>query len=281
MVSKWQAASIEIKTQRQHGSFGPSHDHHSNPQKLRLESGKKSKSSAKNESKIAIPQETVEGPCISTTPQDLTSVPSSDTKELENAIEASVAATSRGNPEEDQLVERAIRASVLELQSASYKEDDDEAIKRAIQASIAEAKRSRPASKAELEDTSEHDRQLEESLQQSLQQTRSMAHSEVACGHDDFDDSGIESEDGDNLHTDGNTGTSRKADEDLERAIELSKKTHEHHMMELGNQKSEEEVVLNYIMKQSVLEEEHKRNIAKLNNTRLNAHNLPPKKFKE
>ncbi|KAI9677161.1 MAG: hypothetical protein M1829_002735 [Trizodia sp. TS-e1964] len=86
--------------------------------------------------------------------------------ELEQAIKTSIAATSNGNDAEDRLIERAIRASVIELQSAKAAQaGDDEAYERAIHASINEAHR-------ESEENSTgplHERTgLERSLQESL-----------------------------------------------------------------------------------------------------------------
>ncbi|KAI9872812.1 MAG: hypothetical protein M1823_008077, partial [Watsoniomyces obsoletus] len=65
--------------------------------------------------------------------------------EFEEAIQKSVTATSRGNPDEDALIERAIRASVKELQQAQSADGnhDDETYQKAVKASIEEAKKAR------------------------------------------------------------------------------------------------------------------------------------------
>jgi hypothetical protein len=90
--------------------------------------------------------------------------------EFEHAIHTSVAATSRGDPEEDDMIERAIRASVRELQSAEdSKLSDQEALERAIQASIGEAGHRPSTSTIEYtEKDAEHERALEYAIQQSL-----------------------------------------------------------------------------------------------------------------
>ncbi|PGH02776.1 hypothetical protein AJ79_07541 [Helicocarpus griseus UAMH5409] len=66
------------------------------------------------------------------------------TNEVENAIRESVKVSSSGNEEEDKTIERALRASVAELQLAEADgEDEQQAYARAIEASIEEAKRAR------------------------------------------------------------------------------------------------------------------------------------------
>jgi hypothetical protein len=90
--------------------------------------------------------------------------------QFEHAIHTSVAATSRGDPEEDEMIERAIRASVRELQAAQdSKLSNQEALERAIQASIGEAGHRPSTSSMEYtEKDAEHERALEYAIQQSL-----------------------------------------------------------------------------------------------------------------
>jgi len=62
---------------------------------------------------------------------DLTAIPKTtiagdhDSAAFEEAIRKSVAATSKGDPEEDKLIEMAIRASIEELQRASAEGQQD------------------------------------------------------------------------------------------------------------------------------------------------------------
>ncbi|KAI9830004.1 MAG: hypothetical protein M1826_005177 [Phylliscum demangeonii] len=66
--------------------------------------------------------------------------------DLEDAIQNSVAVTSKGDAEQDELIERAIRASVNELIAAQHEEvAEHEALHRAIDASVSETKRMTPA----------------------------------------------------------------------------------------------------------------------------------------
>lgn len=89
-----------------------------------------------------------------------------DQRELERAITASVAEASRGNPEEDELIASAIRASITELEraDASTQQDDEEALHRAMVASMSEAGRTNV--------TEEEQKALEETLRRSLLETR-------------------------------------------------------------------------------------------------------------
>ena len=106
------------------------------------------------------PQEAVEG---SIEEQNL---------EFEHAIHASVAATSRGNAEEDMMIERAIRASVKELQKAGGNANDSDVLNRAIQASIAEANRrlssADPGPITMTNDDEEHQALLEKAIMCSV-----------------------------------------------------------------------------------------------------------------
>jgi hypothetical protein len=102
-------------------------------------------------------------------------VPHKDASQLdyEEAIQQSVAMTSKGNPEEDALIERAIRASVAELQSAQAADfEHDDALQKAIQAGIAEVRKvdADGAANEEPNALSYHndDAVLEESLYRSL-----------------------------------------------------------------------------------------------------------------
>jgi hypothetical protein len=150
-------------------------------------------------------------------------VHSETNEEFEEAIRESVAATSRGDPEEDLMIERAIRASVRELQRGEGAGlSDTEALNRAIQASVKESAR---RDSQEGEDP-EHQKMLEKAIQESLASY--------------------------SLH--GTTGD-EAADEHLKLAIQKSKEEAD------AKPKSEEEIVLEYVKKQSLLEEEHRQKV--------------------
>ncbi|RDW73139.1 putative glucosyl glucuronosyl protein [Coleophoma cylindrospora] len=168
----------------------------------------------------------------------------SENMEFEEAIRASVAATSRGDAEEDSMIERAIRASVRELQKASGSSlSDSEALQQAIRASIDESSRGRPegiATEARpitmTDEEAEHQAMLEQAIQQSLRE------------HQISDPVASRSQE---------TDPDREA-EDLRKAIEASQSTHSDEQKGASGDKTEEDIVLEYIKKQSLAEEQHR-----------------------
>ena len=182
-----------------------------------------------------------------------------ESEELEEAIRLSVRETSKGDPEEDAAVERAIRASMLELQRSRAERarkqqqpqpgvGEDEDLNRAIQASVAEA---HPGG--------ERDEELEKALAQSLKEQRKQRSSDSEW------DSDPDTED----------------DEEYKRAIQESSQhpegdppaydpghlggttQEEFQAQQPGEktqqEKSEEQVVMDYVKKQSMLEEQHRK----------------------
>jgi hypothetical protein len=82
-------------------------------------------------------------------------------RQMEDAIAGSVTETSRGDAREDELISRAIRASMIELQREPEPgEDEEEMLRRAMNASLEEAQRAGVSE--------EEQKMLEETLQQSL-----------------------------------------------------------------------------------------------------------------
>ena len=191
--------------------------------------------------------------------------------DFEEAIRASVAATSRGNPEEDQMIERAIRASVKELQLASNEGDNTEAIQRAIKASVTEAAQARSNNRSHMRSTTldgvgDHEKELAAALQHSLRETQQSGRRHQL----DFDDSGVDTDDDENIKaaiersksTFIGQSTDGKDDDDFQAALELSMKAHEEPEQGLSRLKTEEEIVLEYVKKQSLAEEELKKSVA-------------------
>ena len=220
----------------------------------------------------------------------------------EDAIRKSVTATSRGNPQEDAIIERALRASVRELQQAQENgEIKDESYQRAVAASVSEAKRARGELTAKDEKANpmesagfagEDDEALTRVLTQSLEEHNisQQDHNPPAYGsghhrrhkdgeHDWSSDSGIGTDDDENfkrtleeskrLHTENQmkqsvVSTNEMAgdaddDDELKRAITESETGHKSREDDLARQKTEEEIVLEYVKKQSLLEEQHKQ----------------------
>jgi len=154
-------------------------------------------------------------------------------EELEAAIRASVLATSTGNVEQDAVVERAMRASIAELQKSGSL-TEAEAMEHAINTSMTESQRLSSAPDSGYISPTEdakYNALLEKSIQLSLQESRNPR---ITVD--------VDSED----------------DEDIKRAIEESKK--HSHIENSSSQalSNEERVVLEYVKKQSLAEEEHK-----------------------
>ena len=198
-------------------------------------------------------------------------------RELEAAIAASVAETSRGNTDEDQRIAGAIRASIAELERVpadSSVEDEEAALKRAIQASIEEAGRGGA--------TAEEQRVLEETLRQSLldvsrrRQHGSDSEWDSSDTEDDADFQRIMAESKELAHLQQNfpqdyqstAGVQNNGaagvgeDDELKRVLEESEKAEKERMANADKQKSEDEIVMEYIKKQSLMEEEHRQRLA-------------------
>lgn len=279
VVSRWQAIQVEIEKERQLARHGGFHGHHCYL-KATIEAleEKKRHSAEKKRLKRGLSSDTEKSPRVIPTdhpfvgrprePKNTASTP--DSGDFEEAIKTAVAATSRGNPEEDAMIERAIRTTVTELQNASKDGDSGDAIQRAIQASVAEAAQTRQDEQsnptaAGSDEVGDNDEQLKTALLLSLQEnTKSDQPNPLANA--DFDDSGIDTDDDENIKAaiqrskampiaDPPVGSPKE--EDLRKVIELSKK--EHDQDHLSKSKTEEEIVLEYVKKQSLAEEQHKR----------------------
>lgn len=213
-------------------------------------------------------------------------------RELESAIAASVADSSRGDPEEDQLIAQAIRASIAELENVPAGgglADEEEALKRAIQSSIEEAKRSGR--------TEEEQRILEETLRKSILDTshRRQHGSDSEWGSSDTEDDAdfqrilaeskelahlqqdfppayetavAANQSGTDTHQSGVLGRSHvyfesniEEDAELQKVLEESERAEKDRMENAQKQMTEEEIVMEYVKKQSLLEEEHRRRV--------------------
>jgi UDP:flavonoid glycosyltransferase YjiC (YdhE family) len=202
-------------------------------------------------------------------------------RELEAAIAASVAENSHGNAEEDQVIARAIRASVAELERApagASEEDEEAMLKRAMQASMEEAGRSGA--------TEEEQKLLEETLRKSILDTsRHRQHGsdsewDSSDTEDDADFQRIIAESKELAHLQqhypgeyqsaagaqgsGNVGAAGGSadttveDEELKKVLQESEKAEKERQANASKEKSEDEIVMEYIKKQSLLEEEHR-----------------------
>lgn len=222
-------------------------------------------------------------------------------RELEAAIAASVAESSRGNPEEDRLVASAIRASIAELDRTppdeATAEDDEQLLKRVMTNSLEEAGHS--------EYTEEEQKVLEETLRKSLLETsRKRQHGSDSEWNSDSDTEEdeeyqriiAESKELAHLHAhhpqdyanaapgvqqaaqqhaqqqsgvidamgqaiQGNQPSAQIDDEDaeLQKVLAESEQAEKERVNELEKQRTEEDIVMEYVRKQSLLEEEHRQ----------------------
>ena len=281
MVSRWQAIQVEIEKERQLARHGSFHGHHCYL-KATIEAleEKKKHSAEKKRLKRGLSSDADQSPRVVPSDHPFVSRPSEsknaasnpDSADFEEAIKTAVAATSHGNPDEDAMIESAIRASVVELQNASKDSENGDAVQRAIQASVAEAAKGRQVERTNStadrsDEASDHDEELKAALQLSLQESSKLDR-EAVLANADFDDSGIDTDDDENIKAaiqrsktlpiaDPQIDSSK--DEDFQKVIELSKTAQEEHDQGLSKSKTEEEIVLEYIKKQSLAEEQHKK----------------------
>ena len=204
--------------------------------------------------------------------------------EFEAAIKASVAETSRGNPEEDELIARAIRASMTELQRPQPEDEtEEEALQRVMKASMEEAQKSGVSE--------EEQRVLEETLRTSMLDTSKARRQHGSDSEWDSSDTEDDEdyqrmiEESKHLHdlhsrpekgdeyftaiagtreTSNAQGATQDDNEEeaLRKAIEESERAAQEHQTNLEKQRTEEDIVMEYVKKQSLAEEEHRRRMA-------------------
>ena len=274
VISRWQAIQVDIEKERKlarHGSFSGNHCYLKATIEQRKKKIAEKKAKKKHDKEIHHDDddEHTETPSAhpfvtqSRQPKDVSTVAEGD--DFEEAVKASVAATSKGDLEQDKMIEQAIRASVRELQTAQ-KEGDEDAMQRAIKASVAEAARIRKEQVAAGHNSTDeyHDEELELALHRSVSHHPPRDHVHPLANAD-FDDSGVDTDDDENMKTaierskSGSINHSHRqvpVDKHLEKAIETSKRDHEE------RQRTDEEVVMEYVKKQSLLEDEHRKNMA-------------------
>jgi len=187
------------------------------------------------------------------------------------------------------MIERALRASVLELHKAQSGDEKDanEAYQRAIRASVEEAKKVRAETSlggqetgvekvgSKSDGTEGHDYELEKALTKSLEDYH--ASLGQAPANDDRD-SGLGTEEDEayqrtieeskRSHMENERKLAeierqqrliKEEDQELQRALAESQQENKTKEEELQKQRNEEDVVMEYVKKQSLLEEEHRR----------------------
>lgn len=219
--------------------------------------------------------------------------------EFERAIRASVKQTSRGNKEEDLHIEHAIRASVAEMRriadfSRDFKKKDPETVEGTMQppgSSAASLTDITPATThSEDEDwhitDEEYQTLIEQAVHESLKRTathQGSPHLNDEDHHSEEDheemrraleESGLAHaahaeeeetmrramEESKSFEQTRSPGLEDQEDEDLRLALQESE---EAHRQELARDKTEEEIVMEYVKKQSLAEEAFRRAKAK------------------
>ena len=279
-ISRWQAIQVDIEKEKQLARHGTFHGPHCylkttiEERKKNLAEKKKEKKEKKNTkanaSRDAFAEMHSSHPFVAQT-QEVD--PSHEGADFEQAIRTSVAATSRGNDDEDQMIERAIRASVMELRLASKDGDNNEAVQRAIQASVAEASLARSEGLSQprpivMDGASDHEKELAAALQRSVREQQ-LSEERHPLADVRLDDSGVDTDDDENIKVAierSKSSPTRQVGDSLDKddyqiAVDLSKKAHEEHEHGLRKSKTEEEIVLEYVKKQSLAEEQFKTSV--------------------
>ena len=233
---------------------------------------------------------------------------SANETDFEEAIQRSITQTSRGNPQEDAMIERALRASVKALRNNPEPitdDNQDQVLQRAVDASIAEAARNRAedgsvhgntedldgaalrrALTASLEDHQtgrqpismvendvDSDTEDDESYQRALEASRQTSKDsklsmrpvplvptqQTGVTTTEHDDEDVKRAIVASLTGQKNEKSGIEDDEDLRKAITISEYESKHREAELEKQRTEEDIIMEYIKKQSLLEEEHRQ----------------------
>ncbi|KAL8683412.1 MAG: hypothetical protein Q9186_000674 [Xanthomendoza sp. 1 TL-2023] len=281
VIKRWQATQLELHKEKDLVKRGGSQQHSNcvflrvkNATQASLEEKRKHAQNGKLHKDPGFPKQTSSGrkSTASTTPSSQECEPDStllhtDSATFEDAIQQSVRATSNGDPQQDAMIERAIRASVMELRAASTSSDESRAIQKAIQASVVEAGRARDATNSGNESASnDHDDELHAALQRSMSSSQPKAEDGEGLM---YDDSGIDTDDDENIkmaieRSKADPVPSQQDGGTLQTKVAQSQVGHDR--SELGSERArtEEEIMLEYAKKQSLLEEEHRQALAAL-----------------
>ncbi|KAL8971032.1 MAG: hypothetical protein Q9183_001243 [Haloplaca sp. 2 TL-2023] len=273
VVKRWQATQIALQKEKQHVKQNNSpppecvflrlkNATHTSfeERKKRAKNGKLHKTPAHSENPSRVSGAST-APEV-TIPAD--TLAHADTATFEQAILQAVQATSQGDTQQDQAIERAIRASVMELREASKRgNEDQQAIQQAIRASLAEAGRMRKAAPKPTTSTTEDD-DHDEDLRLALERSMSSHVTDAGFEAQDVDDSGVNTDDDENMKTalkQSALGDHKGDQEDsqLEMAMKESQLAHDQHTRDISRERTEEEIVLEYVKRQSIEEEEHRR----------------------
>lgn len=204
---------------------------------------------------------------------------------MERAIRESVAQTSRGDRAEDAHIEAQIRASVREMRRVAEENrrqeqerglrDWKETPASAVPPTLPE-RGGKGAEMVEQITDEEFEALIAEAVKQSMgvQST-----TEDEAGRGGVEEHGVLGEGNDvdgeedeaqlrraleeSLRAAPGTGSGGDGDEELKRAMEESERAHQEHLARRSTERSEEEIIMEYVKKQSLAEEEFRRQQAK------------------
>lgn len=195
---------------------------------------------------------------------------SSEDAEFEKAIQASVQETSHGNAEEDAMIEAAIRRSIKavreQVRSNNVVPDMSKNL-REKDPSIFED------SEYHITDE-EYQALIEQAIQQSMRESMPLSYDEEAIEMEDSSSRAMNSSENLGNHDDDDVELKRaleasrnppdlpprdNEDDELQRALAASREA----MEKEKSQRTEEDIVLEYIKKQSLAEEEYRKKVAK------------------
>ncbi|KAH8698656.1 putative UDP-glucose,sterol transferase [Talaromyces proteolyticus] len=160
--------------------------------------------------------------------------------EYEEAIQNSVHETSQGDATEDEMIERALRASMVELQAAEAAgEEEQQAYNRALEASIREAERMLAEQKRRREDLSPNSRLRFSSRTVDVLQQHGRQPPELPGRKPEMEP--LDSDE----------------DPDLRAALVESRESYEESIRREQREKSELDMVIEYVKRQSLAESEY------------------------
>lgn len=186
----------------------------------------------------------------SSPPPRETTVGSALPDEYEHAIRHSVLATSQGNETEDEMIERALRASMTELRNATAAgEEEDRAYDLAMQASIREAERVIEEKKREHDERSavSQDEKSNHYVHQSESQPPP---------YSSMDQSDQKPRRPPGLPPRSPLSMPADHDTELQNALKESQRSYDDN---LRREKEEMDVIIDYVKRQSLAEAEHQR----------------------
>ncbi|CAN8101334.1 unnamed protein product [Discula destructiva] len=196
-------------------------------------------------------------------------------EEMERAIRDSVAQTSHGDPTEDAQIEAQVRASVVEMRRIAAEKREQQQSRDAARSTQGPGAppqlpdrshgASAPADGAVPDDITDEEFEalVAEAARRSLmtQQSGNSTDEEqhgitISIGDEALRRALQESQ---RIASTAGTGQNEELDEELRKAMEQSEREHQEHLARHASERSEEEIIMEYVKKQSLVEDEFRR----------------------